>query len=95
MKSRDPLGPAEQVLAKLAPAIHPFAAARLAAPRHDRLESARAELLGNVKKLERLEQQRHRSRVVEELQRAARAGDFDHELEVLREHLRRHRTDGP
>jgi DNA primase len=93
--SRDPLGPAEQVLAKLAPAIHPFAAARLAAPRHDRLESARAELLGNVKKLERLEQQRHRSRVVEELQRAARAGDFDHELEVLREHLRRHRTDGP
>jgi DNA primase len=40
--SGGPLGPAEQVLAKLAPAIHPFAAARLAAPRHDRLESARA-----------------------------------------------------
>jgi DNA primase len=95
--SGDPLGPAEQVLAKLAPTIHPFAAARLAAPRHERLESARAELLGNVKKLERLEQQRQRSRVVEELQRAERAGDFDHELEVLREHehLRRNRTDDP
>ncbi|MBN1610987.1 MAG: toprim domain-containing protein [Polyangiaceae bacterium] len=98
--SGDPLGQPEPVLAKLAPAIHPFAAARLAAPRHDRLESARVELLDNVKKLRLLEQQRQRSQAVEETQRAARAGDFDHELEVLREverreRLRRRRTEGP
>ena len=88
------LGPSEQVLAKLAPAIHPFAAARLAAPRHERLENAREELLGNVGKLERLERQRHRSEVVSELQRAAAAGDFDQEIALL-EHLRRHQAGGP
>lgn len=89
------LGPPEQVLAKVAPSIHPFAAARLAAPRHERLENAREVLLGNVGKLERLERQRHSSEVVLELQRAAATGDFDQEIALLREHLRRHQAGGP
>jgi DNA primase len=54
----------EVVLAKLSPSIHPFAAARLAAPRHGRLEEARAELLENVKKLEKLELVRRKAEAI-------------------------------
>ncbi len=81
----------EQVLAKLAPSIHPFAAARLAAPRHEKLEEARSEFLENVSKLERLELTREKSEVVEELERAAASGDFDQEISLLSEHWRRAR----
>ena len=81
----------EVVLAKLGPSIHPFASARLAAPRHERPEEARAELLENVQKLKRLELKRRKSEVVEELQRAASVGDFDQEMALLREHMRRAR----
>jgi hypothetical protein len=84
-----PLVP-EQMLAKLPPSIHPFALARLAAPR-PKLEDARTELLGNVQKLARLESGRRKSEVVEELQRAAATGDFDQELTLLREQLNRAR----
>ncbi len=81
----------EQVLAKLAPSIHPFAAARLAAPRHDKLEDARLEFSENVNKLKRLELARRKSEVVEELERAAASGDFDEEISLLSEHMRRAR----
>jgi DNA primase len=83
--------PMEQVLAKLAPSIHPFAAARMAAPRHHLLEDAATELLGNIDKLKRLELKRRNSEVMEELHRAAQAGDFDQELSLLEEHMRRAR----
>jgi DNA primase len=82
---------AEQVLAKLAPSIHPFAAARLAAPRHEKLEDAKLEFSENVNKLKRLELTRQKSEVVEELQRAAASGDFDQEITLLSEHMRRAR----
>ena len=85
------IGHPEEVLAKLPPSIHPFALARLAAPRHERLEDATTELVGNVKKLKGLELQRHRSEVVVELQRAAATGDFEHEVVLLREQMRRAR----
>jgi len=81
----------EQVLAKLAPSIHPFAAARLAAPRHEKLEDAKLEFGENVNKLKRLELTRQKSEVVEELQRAAASGDFDQEITLLSEHMRRAR----
>jgi DNA primase len=84
-------GSPELILAKLSPSIHPFAAARLAAPRHVRLEEARAELLENVKKLRRLELERQKTEVVEELERASREGDFDQEIALLREQMRRAR----
>lgn len=81
----------EVVLAKLGPSIHPFASARLAAPRHERVEDARGELLQNILKLRRLELKRRRTEVVEELQRAASVGDVDQEMALLREHMRRAR----
>ena len=84
---RDP----EQLLAKLPRPIHPFAAARLAAPRHPSMEDARAELLGNVEKLKRLESSRQKLEVIEELTRVAPSGDFDREMTLLQEQARRAR----
>jgi hypothetical protein len=79
----------QQVLAKLGPSIQAFALARLAAPRHERLEDAITELSGNVKVLQGLEQARRRDEVVEGLKRAASTGDYELELSLLREHDRR------
>jgi DNA primase len=81
---------AEVVLAKLSPSIHPFAAARLAAPRHTRLEEASAELLENVRKLERLELVRRTAEAIEELERAGRVGaDWEEQFALLAELGRR------
>ncbi len=79
----------EQVLAKLSPSIHPFAAARLAAPVHGDLEDARTELVSNIHKLKRLELRRRNSEVVEEIQRAAATGDFEEQAALLREQFLR------
>jgi len=81
----------EQLLAKLPRPIHSFAAARLAAPRHPSMDDARAELLGNVEKLKRLELSRHKSEVIEELARVQASGDFDREMTLLAEQARRAR----
>lgn len=77
---RDP----EQLLAKLPPPIHPFALARWAAPKHERLVDAKAELVGNLRKLESRECAREKSLTVEELERAEKTGDFDEEAALLR-----------
>ncbi|HEX5101222.1 MAG TPA: DNA primase [Polyangiaceae bacterium] len=74
----------ETVLAKLAAPIHPFALARTAAPKHERLVDAKAELVGNLRKLESLTWSKERSMKVEELQRAERTGDVDQEDMILR-----------
>jgi DNA primase len=74
---------AELVLAKLPPSIHPFALARLAAPRHEQLEEARSELLGNIKKLRTLELSRKKTAVVGELEQAARLGNFEEQANLL------------
>jgi DNA primase len=81
----------EQLLAKLPSSIHPFALARLAAPRHTRLEDARTELGGNVNKLKGLELSRQKSEVARECEQAAKLGDFEHEVALLREQQRRAR----
>jgi DNA primase len=73
----------EDVLAKLSPPIHPFALARLAAPRHERLEDAKVELVDNVKKLQSLELKREKSEVTEELEAAQRIGDSKQEDALL------------
>ena len=80
---RDGLRNPEVVLAKLAPAIHPFARARLAAPRHARPEDARAEVSGNVRQLKTLVLSRDKKTAVEELERAARTGDFEQQQVLL------------
>ena len=74
----------ETVLAKLAAPIHPFALARTAAPKHERLVDAKAELVGNLRKLESLTWSKERSMKVEELQRAERVRDVDQEDTILR-----------
>jgi hypothetical protein len=73
----------EDVLAKLPPPIHPFALARLAAPRHERLEDAKIELVDNVKKLQSLELKREMSDVTEELAEIERTGDSKQEDALL------------
>jgi DNA primase len=75
----------EQVLAKLPTPIHPFALARMVSPRHASLEDAKTELFGNVSKLKGLELGRQDVEARAESERAARTGDFDRELELLRE----------
>ena len=74
----------EEFLAKVPVSIHSFAASRLAAPKHNRLEDARTVLLKNVSKLKRLEQNRRRPETLEAIQQAAASGDFEAELEMLR-----------
>jgi DNA primase len=75
----------EDVLAKLPAPIHPFALARLAAPRHERLEDARVELVDNVKKLQSLELKREKSEVTEELEALQRVGDAKQEDALLQQ----------
>lgn len=82
----------ETVLAKLAPSIHPFALARLAAPRHERLEDARVELNGNIRKLRSLELTRHKSEVLEEIERARQLGDFEQEALLLQKLFEKRRA---
>lgn len=78
----------EQFLAKLPPSIHAFAASRLAAPRYEQLGDARTVLLQNITKLRRLEQLRAKHETMQALQQAAASGDFDAELELLRQQMR-------
>lgn len=73
----------EVVLAKLSPAIHPFARARLVAPRHQKPDDARSELAGNVRQLKALMLSREKQSVVEELKRTQRMGDPKKEDEML------------
>ena len=74
----------QQILAKIATPIHPFALARWAAPKHEGLDDAKAELAGNLRKLESLEWSREKSLVVEELERAEKSGDFEQQATLLR-----------
>jgi DNA primase len=75
---------AELVLAKLAAPIHPFALARTARPKHERLVDAKAELVSNLRKLESLEWSKERSAKMEELQRADKIGDVEEQETILR-----------
>ena len=90
----DGLRDTEVVLAKLAPSIHPFARARLAAPKHMTVNEAQAELAGTVRQLKALALTRDRETVVQELGRTRTAGDFERDLQVLDQlfkKARRHR----
>jgi DNA primase len=72
-------------LAKMPPSIRPFAIARMAAPRQQRLEAAHAELVGNVKKLRQHELSRLARDAMSDLERARRTGDMGQEDDLLRE----------
>jgi DNA primase len=75
----------EVVLAKLPAPIHPFARARLAAPKHDRLEDARTELVGSLMQLEKQEYAREKSFITEELRRTEKTGDFEQQAALLQQ----------
>jgi DNA primase len=75
----------ELVLANVPASIHPFALARLAAPRHETLEAARTELLGNIAKLRKLEQKQETSAVLPMLEQADRQGNIEAQNDLLRE----------
>jgi hypothetical protein len=75
----------EQVLAKLPATIHPFARARLAAPKHERLEDARTELVGSLIQLEKQEYAREKSFITEELRTAEKTGDFEQQAALLQQ----------
>jgi DNA primase len=84
----------EVVLAKLAPSIHSFALARLSVPLHLKAEDAQVVLRENVRKLKKQVRKHDTKAVVEELERARRTGDFERELELLRQRIA-HRVVAP
>lgn len=73
-------------------ALRPAVARRLVNPQLDDVQQAKAVLMDNLQKLERLQQRRERAGVVEELRRAAQAGDVDGEMSLLRRELARARA---
>jgi DNA primase len=74
----------EVMLAKASAPIHAFALARWAAPRHERLADAKAELAGNLRKLLLLEWSREKEEVLSDLERAQKTGDVERENSLLR-----------
>jgi DNA primase len=88
---QDGLRDVELVLAKLAPSIHAFARARLAAPRHMQAKDAQAELSGNVRQLKALALKRDKQATVEQLERARPSGDFKQEDALLEQLFRKAR----
>jgi hypothetical protein len=82
---------AAEILAHLPASLHTFASRRLAAPRHEHVDSARMELQSNAHKLKRLGLSRQKAEIVEALQRVERLGDAGAEDDLLREQIRRAR----
>jgi DNA primase len=75
----------EQVLAKMPEPVHAFALARLAAPQHERIEDAKKVLFGNAAILQGQELVRQKVEAAEQSERAQREGDFERELELLKD----------
>lgn len=80
---------ASELLDLFPPAIHAFAASRLASPQFEDRDEARTELLENAKKLRRLAWGRDKAQLVEALSHAEGRGDNAAEDELLREVARR------
>ncbi len=81
----------ERVLMALPASIQRVAAGRLAAPKHERFDDARGELIANLKQIEQLSVAEEGTRVADELRQAAAQGDFEQELSLLSERFRRAR----
>jgi DNA primase len=90
----DPQSPfaVSEVLDLMPPAIHAFAASRLASPAFESVDEARAELLENAKKLRRRTWQREKVGLLEQLATAEQQGDSTAEDELLQELARRSRS---
>lgn len=72
--------------------LRPAVSRRIVAPQLDDEDQARSVLVENLQKLSRLQQRRERASVVEELRKAAAAGDVQAEMNLLRRELARARA---
>jgi DNA primase len=77
-------GALQEALPRLPDRLQPFAAQRLAAPKHLDIDTARVELFANLDKLHQMELTRLSSSALSEIERARQEGDYDQELELLR-----------
>lgn len=73
------------VLDRFPVALRKFGEERLAAPKHDDIDIARVELFANLDKLRRMELTRLSISAVSDIERARQEGDYDQELELLKE----------
>ncbi|MCH2109974.1 MAG: hypothetical protein MK135_11635, partial [Polyangiaceae bacterium] len=80
-----------EALALMPPAVRPFVEGRLAAPVHTEWEQAALELSENLKKLRRLELTQLSSTTMNQLEKARSEGNYDEEMELLKEQERRAR----
>jgi hypothetical protein len=84
-------GGLHDALPRLPDRLQPFAAERLAAPKHLDIDTARVELFANLDKLHQMELTRLSSTALGEIERARQEGDYDQELALLKEQEERAR----
>lgn len=82
---------ADRLLARLPDSLKDFAKARIFAPIHNDIDSARVELFENLDKLRRMELTKQSEGTRSEIERASSEGDFDQERELLEELVKRAR----
>jgi DNA primase len=80
---------ADEFLAQVPAAIHPFAAGRLVSPAFETAQEAKAELVGNARKLRRRALLRENAAVVDQLQKGEAIVDNAGVDDLLREVQRR------
>ena len=78
-------------LARVPESLKDFAQARIFAPIHSDIEHARVELFANFDKLRRMELTKQSTGTLSDLERARQEGDFDQELELLKQQALRAR----
>lgn len=80
-----------RLASRLPESLQDFAAARLAAPLHTEIDSARVELFANLDKLKKMDLKRLSSSALSDMERARQEGDFEQEIELLRQQEQRAR----
>lgn len=81
----------ERFVARVPGSLREFARTRIFAPQHADIDIARVELFANFDKLRRMELTKQSSGTINEIERAQKEGDFDQELELLKEQASRAR----
>jgi hypothetical protein len=81
----------ERYIARVPGSLKDFTRTRIFAPQHADIDVARVELFANFDKLRRMELTKQSSGMINEIERAQKEGDFDQELELLKEQASRAR----
>ncbi len=82
---------AEAFLARIPESLADFARIRIFAPIHGDIDDARVELFANFDKLHRMELTKQSTGTLGDIERARQEGDFDQELELLKQQALRAR----